>query len=131
MTSCLLSLLRMGFWPQICCSTPCLAMICPSFPVFTLQPSEVVGAEIFLFKPGAAALGLLIPPVTGLFKVSLPSPWLHLLERGNWRATGGPMRGASHLILEVMWGLWELCPRDEDLLEMNSVILWFITRNIY
>ncbi|XP_055279164.1 Na(+)/H(+) exchange regulatory cofactor NHE-RF4-like isoform X2 [Moschus berezovskii] len=36
---------EMGFWPQICCSTPCLAMICPSFPVFTLQP-DVVGAEM-------------------------------------------------------------------------------------
>ena len=32
--------------------------------------------------------------------------------------------GASHLILEeVMWGLWELYPRDEDLLEMSSAIL--------
>lgn len=81
-----------------------------------------------LFKPEAAALGLCIPLSTGIAQGLPPFPGRPPPRKGcGQRSQVGP-EGASPLIpKEVMWKPWELCPKDEVLLETSGEWRDFVT----
>ena len=85
-----------------------------------------------LFKPEAAALGLCIPLSTGIAQGLPPFPGTPPPPppppKGGGGGGSGGAGGAPPLIpKEVMWKPWELCPKDEVLLETSGEWRDFVT----